>query len=172
MSYLSVGARVLIGLVFLVSAGTKLRGRGSFVAFRSSLADMRLLPPALVGPVAAAVVAAEAAIPVLLLPPATQAAGFAVALLLLLAFSVGIARVLATGTAASCRCFGVSAAPFGRRHLVRNGALAAVAAAGLVAAVTASADGARPAGIAVVAGAALVAALVVVMLDDVVELFR
>ncbi|BEL05301.1 methylamine utilization protein MauE [Actinoplanes sichuanensis] len=168
MSYALVGARVLIGLVFAVSAVTKLR---AFAAFRVSLAAMRVVPRPLVGPVAVGVVAAESAIPVLLLVPGAQAAGFVVAVLLLAAFSAGIARVLATGTTASCRCFGVSAAPFGRHHLYRNAVLTVVAAAGLIAAVRPG-QGPAPAGAAVAAGAAAVAALVVVMLDDIVELFR
>lgn len=170
MSHVLVGARVLIGLVFVVSAFTKLR---AFGAFRASVAGMRVVPPALTGPVAAVVVAAETAIPVLLLAPGTPAAGFVVAVLLLGAFSAGIARVLATGTTASCRCFGVSAAPFGRHHLYRNGVLAVAAAAGLVAAVLPSGVGAAgSAGDAIAAGVAAVAALVVIMLDEIVGLFR
>jgi hypothetical protein len=169
VSYALVGARVLIGLVFAVSGFAKLRGRG---AFRASVAGLRLLPEPLVGPVAAAVVAAELAIPVLLLTPGAAAFGFAVAVLLLVAFSVGIARVLAAGTAASCRCFGVSAAPFGRHHLYRNGVLALVAAVGLLALAGPSGAGTELAGAAIAAGAASVAALVVVMLDDIVDLFR
>ncbi|MEU8660838.1 MauE/DoxX family redox-associated membrane protein [Actinoplanes philippinensis] len=168
MSYALIGARVLIGLVFAVSAVTKLRGRAAFTAFRASVADMRVVPGPLAGPVAAGVVATEAAIPVLLLAPATADAGLVLAVLLLAAFSAGIARVLATGTAASCRCFGVSAAPFGRHHLYRNGALALTAAAGLAWPASAT----DPAGSAIVAGVAAVAALTVVMLDDIVELFR
>jgi hypothetical protein len=172
MGYASVGARVLIGLVFAVSAFTKLRSPGAFVAFRSSVADLRVLPTTLAGPVAAAVVAAESAIPVLLLAPGAAAPGFVVAVLLLVAFSVGIARVLAAGTAASCRCFGVSAAPFGWHHLYRNGVLAMVAAAGLVATVRPPATGIDPGGAAITAGAAAITALFVVMLDDIVDLFR
>ncbi|GIF38829.1 MauE/DoxX family redox-associated membrane protein [Actinoplanes xinjiangensis] len=172
MSHTLVGARVLIGLVFAVSVFTKLRSRGAFAAFRSSVTDMRLLPESLAGPVAAAVVAAELAIPVLLLVPGATAAGFVVAVLLLAVFSAGIARVLAAGTAASCRCFGVSAAPFGRHHLYRNGVLAVIAAAGLTAAIRAPGIGTDPGAAAITAGAAAVAALVVIMLDDIVDLFR
>jgi Methylamine utilisation protein MauE len=172
MAYVLVGARVLIGLVFAVSAFTKVRNRRSFAAFRSSIVDLRLLPKPLVNPVAVAVVGTEMVIPALLLAPATPAAGFVLTMLLLVAFSVAIARVLAAGTTASCRCFGVSAAPFGRHHLYRNGALTVVAAAGLVAAAGPVSSGAVPAGSAVAAGTAAVGALVVVMLDDIVELFR
>ncbi|MFC4070254.1 MauE/DoxX family redox-associated membrane protein [Actinoplanes subglobosus] len=176
MSHVLVGARVLIGLVFVVSAFTKLR---AFAAFRASVTGMRVVPPSLTGPVAVVVVAAETAIPVLLLAPGTPAAGFVVAVLLLLAFSAGIARVLTAGTTASCRCFGVSAAPFGRHHLYRNGVLAVAAVAGLVAAVLPTgagaggpAPGAGPAGDAIAAGVAAVAALAVIMLDEIVGLFR
>jgi hypothetical protein len=172
MGYVLVGARVLIGLVFAVSALTKVHNRRSFAAFRSSIIDMRLLPEPLVTPVAVTVVATELAIPALLLTPATPAAGFVLAVLLLAAFSIGVARVLAAGTTASCRCFGVSAAPFGRHHLYRNGALAVVAAAGLLAAVRSASPGADPAGTAITAGTAAVTALAVVMLDDIVDLFR
>ncbi|WP_433796896.1 MauE/DoxX family redox-associated membrane protein [Actinoplanes sp. CA-252034] len=171
MSHALIGARVLIGLVFAVSAFTKLRSRGAFAAFRASVADMRVVARPLAGPVAAVVAATELAIPVLLLVPRAAAAGLVLAVLLLTAFSAGIARELAAGTTASCRCFGVSAAPFGRHHLYRNGVLALLAGAGVVAAVRPG-QGADPAVAAITAGAAAVAALLVVMLDDIVDLFR
>lgn len=56
-----------------------------------------------------------------------------IALLLLAAFTLLIARVLAGGRRPSCACFGTwSARPLGRGHIVRNVALMALAIVALV----------------------------------------
>jgi Methylamine utilisation protein MauE len=171
--YLLLFAQCLIGLTFALSVAGKLRGVREFRAFQDSLRAMALLPGALVRPVAAVVVAAEAAVPVLLLPlpgsPFT-AAGFLLGGALLAAFTVAVALVLRRGTAAECRCFGGTAAtPFRRHHLVRNAALIAVAAAGGYAAWTGAEMTGQAAAVAAPLGA--VAALAVAYLDDLVALF-
>ncbi|SCG44914.1 Methylamine utilisation protein MauE [Micromonospora echinaurantiaca] len=173
MSYLFVFSRCLLALVFLASAASKLRGRRAFGAFADSLRAMDLLPARLVVPVAGAVTVAEAAVPLLLVPlpaAAVATAGFAVATALSAAFTVAVAVVLHRGVAVSCRCFGeAAAAPFGRRHLVRNVVLTVAAGIGAYASLG---DPGVTVGTAVLAvPLGLVGALVVVRLDDLAALF-
>ncbi|MDL4777147.1 MauE/DoxX family redox-associated membrane protein [Actinomadura xylanilytica] len=174
MQYLQVGCACLIGLVFAVSAFTKVR---DFEGFAASVPD--LLPfgggPAAgrasgggghVRPIASLVLVLEALAPVLLAVPATRPAGFGVALALLAAFTSAIALTLRRGRRASCRCFGASNAPLGARHLVRNGVLFTAAALGL------ATPGGPPvtAGLAVAVAAGAVAAILIVAFDDIADL--
>jgi hypothetical protein len=110
---------------------------------------------------------AEAAAAVLLVIQPTAALGSMLALGLLAAFTTGIVVVLHRGTRAECLCFGTTERPYGPRHLVRNGLLAAAAVAGAMLS-------GRPTDlpvtlIAIAAGA--VAALVVVTFDELLDLF-
>ncbi|MYW05913.1 MauE/DoxX family redox-associated membrane protein [Streptomyces sp. SID3343] len=170
MDYVQLGCACLIGLVFAVSAGTKLRDLRGFVDSVPELVPMR---SALVRPVAAAVLGLEVLVPVTVAVPALRVYGFAVALALLVAFTWAISTALRRGRRAPCRCFGASQAPLGPRQLVRNGVLSAVAALGLVTSVAAtSGDGLPPiAGSAVAAVAGLVGAVLIVSFDDLVDLF-
>jgi hypothetical protein len=169
VAYLAVGCRLLIAVVFLVSVATKLADLPAFV---ESVRGLRVLPAPLARAGAGAVVAAEAAIVLLLAVPvaATGVAGFGVAVAALVAFGAAIALSLRRGRRAPCRCFGRSTTPLGWHHVVRNGALTAVALLGAVA--TAGAGPAHPGGLAVAAAAGAVAGLLVTALDDIVALFR
>src|ERR1700743_188050 len=69
MEYLGVGCASLIGWVFLASAISKLRHFGEFTRSLPALAPAR---PGHVRPLAMTVVAAEAAVPALLLVPAAR----------------------------------------------------------------------------------------------------
>ncbi|MEH1125392.1 MauE/DoxX family redox-associated membrane protein [Micromonospora sp. CPCC 206061] len=172
MPYLLLFAQCLIGLTFVLSVAGKLRGGRAFRAFEESLRGMALLPGRLVRPVAAVVVAAEAAVPVLLPLPGSPftTAGFLLGGALLAAFTAAVALVLRRGTAAECRCFGGTApAPLRRHHIVRNAALIAVAAAGAYAAWRGTATTGQAAAVAAPLG--LVAALAVAYLDDLLALF-
>ena len=144
--------RCLVGAVFLVAAIGKLRG---YRAFRESLRAMRI-PPWIAGPV----VAAEFAVPGLLVVEVR--AGFVLAALLLAAFTLAI-RLAAP---AACHCFG-TVSPLGRRHLVRNAVLAAAAVTGVVVA------GSPMTVPAIILGGplGLLGAVIVVRLDDLVALF-
>jgi uncharacterized membrane protein YphA (DoxX/SURF4 family) len=173
MSYLFVFVRCLLALVFLASAASKLRGRHAFRAFADSLRTMNLLPARVVVPVAGAVAAAEAAVPLLLVPlpgAAVATVGFTVAAALLAAFTVVVAVVLHRGVPVSCRCFGEAAvAPFGRRHLARNVLLTVAAGIGAYASLG---DPGVTVRTAVLAGPlGMVGALIVVRLDDLAALF-
>ena len=120
-----LAARLLLAAVFVVAAVTKLSDREgtrqAVVAFGAT--DALAAPLALALPVAELVVAG------LLLPSATAAAGAIGALGLLVLFSAAIAFNLARGRAPDCHCFGqLHSEPAGARTLIRNAALAVVAA--------------------------------------------
>lgn len=162
MAYLALGCRLVLLGVFLV-------------ALVSKVCDHREFEDSLVGVVphhrvaAALTTATEAAVVVLLCVPRTGPAGLALAAALLVAFIVGITRALRRGTTAPCRCFGASATPLGVPHVVRNGVLVGVAAAGAFAGSALPTD--LP-GITITAVSAAVTTLAVVRLDDVVALFQ
>lgn len=90
--------------------------------------------------------------------------------MLAMAFAVAILAAIRRGDRAPCNCFGASARPVGRVHVVRNAVLIIVAALGL-AADAAEAGPVGPAGgfAAVIAGGVLAA--LVVRADDLAELF-
>lgn len=125
MDWLALIARLLLSAVFLVAAVGKLADRqGS----REVIADFGV-PNALAAPVALALPSVELAISLLLLPDATARWGAAAALGMLVLFIAGMAISLARGRQPDCHCFGqLSSAPVGRSTLLRNGALAGVAA--------------------------------------------
>jgi hypothetical protein len=162
-----VGCCWLVAVVFAISAVGKLRTAAARAAFRRSVADMAVLPARAVGPVAAAVPIVEAAAVVLLVVPPTATLGSVLALGLLALFTSGIVIVLRRGTRAGCLCFGTTERLYGPRHLVRNGVLAAAALA--IAVLSEHPADLLAALIAITAGA--VAALVLVMSDELLDLF-
>jgi uncharacterized membrane protein YphA (DoxX/SURF4 family) len=168
MAYSLVGIRCLLVVVFVAAVVGKVRDRRSFTAFRASIRD--ILPAFAVAAegMAAAVVAAEVGVCVLLLLPTKHPWGCALAGVLLTGFCAVITAALARGTVATCACFGASVTRLSLRHLVRNGllALAAVAGATMPAPRHLSAPG-----IALAALAGLTAGAIVVRLDDIIALF-
>jgi hypothetical protein len=170
MAYLTYGCCWTLLLVFAASAATKLRGAGSFAAFRAAFAAMAPAARRFAGPVAAVVVAAELAVVVLLAAPAAAPVGLAVAAILLGAFTTAMATAVRRGSRTPCRCFGASSTPIGRRHLARNGALLAVAATGLLG-WTSGPGATTPAGLAVTALTSAVLAALTVSFDSLVDLF-
>jgi len=173
MAYAWIFSRCLLGVVFAVSAAGKLRSRSTVRAFVTSVLDMRVVPRPLTAAVAWAVIAAETVTAIALLlpsPPVVAAAALTLAALMLAAFLGAIVVVLRRGRPLSCRCFGVSSAPLGPPHLVRNAVLVAVAAVGLAGWLAGAAVVDLPV-LAVTAPAALAVALLVVRLDDLVALF-
>jgi hypothetical protein len=125
MDWIALIARLLLSAVFLVAAVGKLADRqGS----REVIADFGV-PKVLAAPVALVLPFVELAISFLLVPDATSRWGAAAALGMLLLFIAGMAISLARGRQPDCHCFGqLSSAPVGRSTLLRNGALAGVAA--------------------------------------------
>jgi hypothetical protein len=127
MAYLILAGRAMLAIVFVASAFSKLRSRKALLEFGDSIRALKLVPRGLTNVAAATVALAEAAAAVLLVVPATQAAGGALGAALLAVFTGVIGYALARGTRVTCRCFGASGAEFGRHHLVRNLVLLAAA---------------------------------------------
>jgi cell division protein FtsW (lipid II flippase) len=167
--YVALACRCAVSVVFLASLSGKLRSGTAFRAFVSWLAA---LPVPLVRRqprVAAAVTtAAEALIVILAGLPWTVRVGLALAAVVLAVFTAGTWLAVARGTDAPCLCFGVSASPLGRRHVVRDALLGAVAVTGATAA---GPGGASTAGGVMSLAAGLVVAMFVVFLDDLAVLF-
>src|SRR4051794_169219 len=120
-------ARLILAAVFAIAGVAKaLDPAGSVEAIRGFGVPAR--PAAAFG---RALPWLELTIAGLLLAPATASSAAIAALALLAAFAAAIAIALARGARPACRCFGqLSAAPVGPRTLVRNLALAALAAFG------------------------------------------
>ena len=118
-------ARLVLAAVFVVSGFAKLVDReGS----RQAVAGFGV-PSRLANPIGTLLPLAELIVAVLLIPVATAWWGALGGLVLLAAFSAGIAYNLARGRTPDCHCFGqLHSAPIGRGTLIRNGVLAAVAA--------------------------------------------
>jgi hypothetical protein len=170
MGYLSLACAVLLAVVLGAAGISKVRGRVAYRAFAEFLTATGLTPARrrrAVGPV---VVAAELTAAVLLIPPSTRGAGFAVASGLLASLTAGAWVVVRRRIRTPCRCFGGAGRPLARRHVLRNAALTAV---GLIGLAGATADaGAAPAGPggAAVAAAGATLALVAIRLDDLIAL--
>ncbi|MET8863873.1 MauE/DoxX family redox-associated membrane protein [Nonomuraea sp. NPDC004580] len=166
LAYIGFGCRVMLAVVFLAAAVSKVRNRRDRAAFRTSLGAFGVkarFRPA----VAAAVIAGELATAALLAADATALAGLALGSALLIAFAVTIGAVLRRGSSVSCRCFGASTQPLGRRHLVRNALLLLVAAAGVTG--TAPAAGWDPGALLVAGFMAVIVAALVISYDDLVS---
>ncbi|WP_161627983.1 MauE/DoxX family redox-associated membrane protein [Microbispora catharanthi] len=174
MEYVLICCRLFVGAVFAVSAVSKVRGRGAYAAFLDAAGALApwVPPPArtVTGPV---VVAGELAVAVLLVPPATVVAGFAVAAALLAAFTAAIASALLSRRRVPCACFGGgSRSPVGPAHLVRNGVLLAGSLTGSVLGLDASGAVPEPAGAVAAAFLGLVVAGLVLLTDGIAGLLR
>lgn len=126
-AHVLVFVRVLIGVIFAVSASGKLR---DIRAFRAAVEDFRLVPRRLAGIIAVVLAGLEAALVVtmaaggVLLPFAFVGAAF-----LLAAFSVALAIALRRHSVLSCKCFGSATTRLSGYDLGRN--LCLIACAGL-----------------------------------------
>lgn len=168
MGYVALAGRVLLCLVFVFSVAGKV-GQRRFREFASSLVALRLVRRSAAGALARAVVVGEALVGLGLASP-VPLAGLAGAALLLVVFALGIALGRRRGGNAPCRCFGSGEVPLGRRHIVRNLALAVVAAVAAVADRGFPGD-IRLGGALVAAAAAGVCALIIRFLDDIIAAF-
>jgi hypothetical protein len=164
---LGLGLRAAFFVLFLVAAGSKVRSDTARRGFVRWVADLGLVPDRMVAAVAWATIGVEGLIVVLLVTP-WAAVAFGLAALVLGGFAIATALVVRRGTTARCLCFGASPAVLGRRHVVRDGVLAATAAVGV-----GVGGAALPpvAGIVVAGAAGCSIALAVVLLDEFFELF-
>ncbi|MBB3729022.1 MauE/DoxX family redox-associated membrane protein [Nonomuraea dietziae] len=165
MSHVLVASQVLLAVIFVVSAFSKLRSR---TALRSFAATLGMLPGPARLPAAAATAAAEvaAAATMMVFPPI----GLAVSGMLLIAFSLWIAVSLRGGRREPCQCFGASATPLGPVHLIRNGLLLLVVALGW-ATLMFPGDPVTVAGLALAVPVGLAAAALLIIFDDIADLF-
>lgn len=124
MGVVAFGGRALLFLVFVVAAIGKLVDRSGA---QQALGDFRV-PRMFVGLTSWLLPAAELSVAVLLfVQPLARGAAFAAAGLLGL-FMIGIATAMARGEAPDCNCFGqIGSAPAGKKTLIRNAGLVAVA---------------------------------------------
>ena len=161
----ALAARACVGLVFLFAALSKVCGAAAWRRFQDATArlsgDGRRR---FTGWLARAVVAAEFAVLILVIGPATATVGLALAGALTVGFTAATLLARARGTAGTCACFGGRSEPPWWSTVLRNSFLVAAAALGLVG----SADGIPQAtGSALAAGFA--AAALIVGLDRVVS---
>ena len=163
----ALGLRAAFFVLFLVAAGSKTRSAAARRSFADWVGNLALVPSRQAGVVAATAVAVEWVVAALLLTPWAPVA-FALATVLLAGFAGATEIVVRRGTRAKCLCFGASPAVLGRRHVVRDAALAAAAATGIG---LGSAALPPAAGIAVAGAAGCAVALAVVLLDEFLELF-
>jgi hypothetical protein len=124
--------RAALALLFFAAAVHKVRAPSEF---RAVLGAYRLLPPALVGPAAVVLPAAEVAVATALSAPGLGATGLAGAAALLLVYAGAVAVNLVRGRRdLDCGCFGPARRqPIGPRLVARNVALAVAAAGGAAA---------------------------------------
>jgi hypothetical protein len=98
-------ARFLLGALFLWASATKVP---DMAAFAESVANYRIVPPALVPLVASALVGVEIAAGLALILNLWARAAALLLAALLAAFTVGLAGALARGIDLACGCFGGS----------------------------------------------------------------
>jgi hypothetical protein len=162
----SLACRCMLGTVFAVSVVSKVRSRAAWQSLRAWLADMPFRPLGLKG-MPRALVTAEAA--VVALAAAVPLAGLIAGAVLALALAAGLSVVVRRGSREPCHCFGASSEPLSSQHVIRNGLLLALAAAGVVCAVIAGhAPGPAESMLAVIAG--LAAALLIIFFGDIAAL--
>lgn len=126
LALLAATAAAFTALIFARAAWHKL---SDFAGFTGFVSDYRLVPERMVRTVATALVAVEVAIPVALLIPGGQAAGAALAILLLALYGAAMGVNIARGrTSIECGCGGAPSL-LSPALLVRNGVLALIAAA-------------------------------------------
>lgn len=130
MIYVDLIARVGIASVLAVSAASKLRSAAALQSFATSLQAFRL-PRFVLRAAPYLIVASETSVPVLLIVSPSVPIGYALSMLLMAVFEVGIARAVMSNLRIPCRCFGADGEVLAIRHIVRNAIVFAVAAAGL-----------------------------------------
>ena len=171
MGYLELACRTATLLVFLVAAVAKSRDLEGFTISVRQLAPVLDRVAGTARALAVAVVTGEFCAVAALAVPATARWGLGLALLMEAGFAAAIAVALRRPGSGSCRCFGTRGRSWSARHLVRDGLLMAVAAAGLAAAQADSGGAAGWPGRATTIAAGAFGALLVVFFDDMVEVF-
>ena len=124
MSDLAFGARVLLGLIFLLAGSGKLR---DLDAFEEGIREYDLLPRASLRPIAVALAVIETTIGILLLTGQAMQPAAIASLALLVGFAVAGAVSLLHGRHHACHCGLDGGESLGWATLVRQGFLALAA---------------------------------------------
>lgn len=136
--YLLIFGRMVTGFVFLISFVGKAR---NIPAFEQTIAGFRLLSPRLSRFTAWLFLAAELAVLLLLVAGGRfLSVGFALAILLLLLFSLALTSVLLRNLHTPCNCFGTSAKQVSPFDVLRNAGLIFCALIGWAASITLDAE--------------------------------
>jgi hypothetical protein len=168
--YAVICCRLVLGLVFAVSLISKTCGRARYAEFVAAVPGLAPgIPARLAAP---AVIAGEAAVLVAMVVPGAAAIGFAVAALLLIAFTAGILQAIRGRQRVSCQCFGASSVPVGPAHVARNGFLLLVVAVGLLGAFASSHAQPSPGVLITAVATGAIAAAAVIYTDEIADLFR
>ncbi|MEM8536022.1 MAG: MauE/DoxX family redox-associated membrane protein [Chloroflexota bacterium] len=170
--YVLVFCRIVIGLLFAISAINKLRDFGSFA---QTITRFRILPGHLSTPAACIFVAAEVIITIMMVFGGVWLwPGFLFTILLLVAFSVALGSVLARNIQTSCNCFGNTDKPVSTADIWRNLGFTLCAIGGCVA-LSIAGTTASSLGLiewAMMAASATVFVVVWMHLSDIVQLVR
>jgi putative oxidoreductase len=103
VSAVAAAARLVLGALFVWASATKIP---DMAAFAESIANYRLVPPALVPAAAAALVGVELLAGLALIANVWSRAAATVLAVLLAVFTAGLASALARGIDLACGCFG------------------------------------------------------------------
>ncbi|WP_214104516.1 MauE/DoxX family redox-associated membrane protein [Acrocarpospora catenulata] len=169
--YLLVFSGTLLAVVFLTSSVGKILHYSSFT---DSVRNMQLLPLGAVPSVALLIITAELvtvlSIVLGLMTSSTLLVyAFALPAALCVVFNAAIITVIRRGSSVACNCFGRQASEFSTRHVVRNTLLAVAAVVGMLSADVGLGPWTAGTGITIVAG--LVLSFLVVLMDDLADLF-
>jgi hypothetical protein len=158
----------VIGIVFAVSAISKLRSPAAYRAYAQwlrslpvPLASRRLTATVLVG--------AEVLIVPLVAVPATAFAGLQVSTLLIVVLTAGLVLAVRHGVTTPCHCFGASPTPVSHRQAARNIVLLVVAVLGLLGG---HAGNYQPAAAILSVGVAAAIAMFIIFSDDIAVLLQ
>lgn len=126
MSVFTIILRVILAATFISAGAAKIANRKRFASALPNLG----VPTSLVVVVAFVIPPCEVVIGVLLLINSTSFFAALATLLMLIVFSALLVLTIARGQSGGCNCFGSLSGdkPVGPQALVRNGALAALAA--------------------------------------------
>jgi hypothetical protein len=159
VSYLVIGQRCLLAVVFGIAFLGKVRNASRFENFVSSIQNLTRLPARTATFVALSVVICEGTAAALLgfpfAPQPVPRVGFALATGLLVVFIAVVIRAVRSGVLAECRCFGRSGSVMSNAMILRNLLLMLVALPGVVMRPTVPATDPVSTALAITAGLAL-----------------
>lgn len=125
-----LGVRMFVGGILIVAVLAKARDLGSF---RSTVRAFRVVPRGWERSLTSGLLVAESAAAAMLVVRPLAVFGLGLAVVLIMAFTAGMVRLLLRGESVACGCFGVSTTPIGMMHVVRNAVISATGVTGVFA---------------------------------------